>query len=170
MTFARNKIFAKTFILAALLLLVISVAAEAQNKKKSKGRSKNYLLGARIGFDNGPSQFLIGGQGEFGRFAGSAVLAPSFDFSLGGDGTAANFDLRWYLLPLPESGLTFYGAAGPTLFFASGKGASSTEFGLSLVAGMKIPMRGGNKYNFEARFGIGDIPELRFMFGILFGI
>jgi len=170
MTFARNMVFTKTFILMALLLFVFSVAAEAQNKKKAKGRSKNYSLGARIGIDNSASQFLIGGQGEFGRVAGSAVLAPSVDFSLGGDGTAANLDLRWYLLPLPESGLTIYGAAGPTLFFTSGKGASSTEFGLSLVAGMKIPMRGGNKYNFEARFGIGDIPELRFMFGILFGI
>ena len=170
MTFARNKLFTNTLILIALLLFVFSVVAEAQSKKKTKVRSKNYSLGARIGLDNSPSQFLIGGQGEFGRVAGSAVLAPSVDFSLGGDGTAANLDLRWYLLPLPESGLTIYGAAGPTLFFASGKGASSTEFGLSLVAGMKIPMRGGNKYNFEARFGIGDIPELRFMFGILFGI
>ncbi len=169
MRYARNKVFTKTFMLTALLLLVFSVAAEAQNKKKSKGRSKNYSLGARIGIDNSASQFLIGGQGEFGRFAGTAVFAPSIDFSLGGDGTAANFDLRWYLLPLPKSGLTFYGAAGPTLFFASGKGAS-TEVGLSLTAGMKIPMQGGNKYNFEVRFGIGDIPELRFMFGILFGI
>ena len=170
MTFTRNKVFTKTFILMALLLFVFSLTAEAQNKKKASGRSKNYSLGARIGLDNSASQFLIGAQGEFGRFAGSAVLAPSLDFSLGGDGTAANLDLRWYLLPLPESGLTFYGAAGPTLFFTSGKGASSTEFGLSLTAGMKIPMRGGNKYNFEVRFGFGDIPDLRFMFGILFGI
>ncbi len=170
MTHARNRVFRKTIILMALMLFVLSVTAEAQNKKKAKGRSKNYSLGVRIGIDNSPSQLLIGGQGEFGRFAGSAVLAPSLDFSLGGDGTAANLDLRWYLLPLPESGLTFYGAAGPTLFFASRKGASSTEFGLSLVAGMKIPMRGGNKYNFEVRFGLGDIPDMRFMFGILFGI
>ena len=169
MTFARNGFFTKTFILMTLLLFVFSVTAEAQNKKKVKGRSKNYSLGVRIGIDNSPSQFLIGGQGEFGRVAGSAVLAPSLDFSLGGDGTAANLDLRWYLLPLPKSGLTFYGAAGPTLFFSSGKGAS-TEVGLSFTAGMKIPMRGGNKYNFEVRFGIGDIPDLRFMFGILFGI
>ena len=170
MILIQNRISSKIFILMALIFLVLSLPVEAQNKNKTKGRSKNYSLGARIGIDNSASQFLIGGQGEFGRFAGSAVLAPSLDFSLGGDGTAANLDLRWYLLPLPESGLTFYGAAGPTLFFTSGKGGSSTEFGLSLVAGMKIPMRGGNKYNFEARFGIGDIPELRFMFGILFGI
>lgn len=169
MTYARNKVFTKSFILMTLLFLAFSAAAEAQNKKKSKGRSKNYSLGARIGIDNSASQFLIGGQGEFGRFAGTAVFAPSIDFLLGGDGTAANFDLRWYLLPLPKSGLTFYGAAGPTLFFASGKGAA-TEVGLSLTAGMKIPMRGGNKYNFEARFGIGDIPDLRIMFGILFGV
>ncbi|MCH7691545.1 MAG: hypothetical protein IIA17_10955 [candidate division Zixibacteria bacterium] len=170
MILIQNRISSRIFILTALLLFVFSVTAEAQNKKKVKGRSKNYSLGGRIGIDNSASQFLIGGQGEFGRVAGSAVLAPSLDFSLGGDGTAANLDLRWYLLPLPESGLTFYGAAGPTLFFTSGKGASSTEFGLSLTAGMKIPMRGGNKYNFEVRFGFGDIPDLRFMFGILFGI
>lgn len=170
MILIQNRISSRIFIMTVLLLFVFSVAAEAQNKKKVKGRSKNYSLGARIGIDNGPSQLLVGGQGEFGRFAGSAVLAPSLDFSLGGDGTAANLDLRWYLLPLPESGLTFYGAAGPTLFFASRKGASSTEFGLTLTAGMKIPMRGGNKYNFEARFGLGDIPGMRFMFGILFGV
>lgn len=169
MILIQNRISLRIFILMALIFLVLSLPAEAQNKKKVKGRSKNYSLGARIGIDNSASQFLIGGQGEFGRIAGSAVLAPSLDFSLGGDGTAANLDLRWYLLPLPESGLTFYGAAGPTLFFASGKGAS-TEVGLSLTAGMKIPMRGGNKYNFEARFGIGDIPDMRFMFGILFGV
>ena len=170
MILIQNRISSKIFILMALIFLVLSLPVEAQNKNKTKGRSKNYSLGARIGIDNSASQFLIGGQGEFGRVAGSAVLAPSLDFSLGGDGTAANLDLRWYLLPLPESGLTFYGAAGPTLFFTSGKGASSTEFGLSLTAGMKIPMRGGNKYNFEVRFGLGDIPDLRFMFGILFGV
>lgn len=169
MILIQNRISSRIFILMALIFLVLSLPAEAQNKKKVKGRSKNYSLGARIGIDNSASQFLIGGQGEFGRIAGSAVLAPSLDFSLGGDGTAANLDLRWYLLPLPESGLTFYGAAGPTLFFASGKGAS-TEFGLTLTAGMKIPMRGGNKYNFEARFGIGEVPDMRFMFGILFGV
>ncbi|MEE8404337.1 MAG: hypothetical protein V3S17_02990 [candidate division Zixibacteria bacterium] len=169
MILIQNRISSRILILMALIFLVLSLPVEAQNKKKVKGRSKSYSLGARIGMNSNPSQFLIGGQGEFGRIAGSAVLAPSLDFSLGGDGTAANLDLRWYLLPLPESGLTFYGAAGPTLFFASGKGAS-TEVGLSLTAGMKIPMRGGNKYNFEVRFGLGDIPELRFMFGILFGV
>ena len=95
MILIQNRISSKIFILMALIFLVLSLPVEAQNKNKTKGRSKNYSLGARIGIDNSASQFLIGAQGEFGRVAGSAVLAPSLAFSLGGDCTSANMDLRW---------------------------------------------------------------------------
>jgi hypothetical protein len=67
--------------------------------------------------------------------------------------------------------LHFYGSAGPTLVLDSpGKGDNGIEIGLSLVAGMKIPMNKENRYNLEVRFGIGDIPDLKLMLGILFGV
>lgn len=129
-------------------------------------------IGPRIGMNFDSDQFTIGAQAELGRVLQTARFAPSLDLDIGDNTmTALNFDFRWYLFRLPETGLFFYGSAGPTIIFGSwGKGDSQGEIGLSLVAGVKIPMKGKNRYNLEARFGIGDIPELKVMFGILFGI
>ena len=107
-----------------------------------------------------------------GRAFQNFRLAPSLDFELGDNSlTALNADFRSYLFHLPETGLHFYGSAGPSLFLASaGKGDSRTELGLSLVAGVKIPMKKLRQYNLEIRFGIGDIPDLKLMFSLLFGL
>lgn len=130
-------------------------------------------IGPRIGVNFDNDNFTLGAQAELGRVLQTARFAPSLDFDLGDNNTttALNFDCRWYLFRLPETGLFFYGSAGPTIVFDSpAKGDSQTEIGLSLVAGVKIPMKGQNRYNLEARFGFGDIPDLKLMFGILFGI
>lgn len=128
-------------------------------------------FGVRGGFGSGPDQIIIGGMIELGKPMGTATVVPSLDLGLGDNATvwAANLDLRWYLLPLPESGVKFYGAAGPTIAAVSaGKGGSSTEIGLSLTAGARIPMRNKRRYNLEARFGFGDIPDFKLILGILF--
>jgi hypothetical protein len=129
-------------------------------------------IGPRVGMNLDSDKFILGAQAELGRFLQTARFAPSLDLELGDNTTTAmNFDLRWYLIRLPETGLFFYGSAGPTIVLGSpGKGDSQTEIGLSLVAGVKIPMKGKNRYNLETRFGFGDIPDLKVMFGILFGI
>lgn len=125
-------------------------------------------LGIRAGLSQNPDQFVIGAQAELGSL-GQATIAPSLDLGLGdpGDVIAANLDLRFYLFPLPQTGIHFYAAAGPTVAFFEG---GSEEVGLSLTAGAKIPMKGTGRYNVEARFGIGDIPDLKVMLGILFGL
>lgn len=124
-------------------------------------------LGIRAGLSQGPDQFAVGAQAEVGSL-GLATIAPSIDlgFGDGADLTAVNLDLRWYLFPLPQTGIQFYAAAGPTAIFVS----SNSEIGLSLTAGAKIPMKGTGRYNVEARFGIGDIPDLKVMLGVLFGL
>ena len=124
-------------------------------------------LGLRAGLSQNPGQFVIGAQAEVGQL-GMATIAPSVDlgFGDGSDLTAANLDLRWYLFPLPQTGIHFYAAAGPTAVFVS----SQSDIGLSLIAGAKIPMKGTGRYNVEARFGIGDIPDLKIMLGVLFGL
>ena len=122
-------------------------------------------LGPRIGLNEG-DDFLVGVQGEFGQVLGTATLAPSLDFKIGDSGaTTANIDLRWYLLPLPETGLRFYGAAGPTVLLSP-----DTDLGLSLSIGVHIPMKTGRRYNLEYRFGLGDIPEHKVALAVLFGI
>lgn len=155
----------KCMLCAVFVLIIISC--------QSVIAGSNYALGVRGGWSSKPDQFFIGGQGEFGKFLKSARFAPSVDVGFGDDFTvtAINLDLRWYLLPLPETGIYFYGAAGPTLAIISpDKGDSDSEIGLSLTAGAKIPMKGANRYNLEFRFGIGDIPDLKIAFGILFAL
>lgn len=113
------------------------------------------------------------GQAELGRVLQTARFAPSVDIGFGNDHTvtAINLDFRWYLFPLPETGIHFSGAAGPTATLVSPeKGDSQSQVGLSLTGGIKIPTKGGNRYNLQARFGFGDIPDLKMMFGILFAI
>lgn len=129
-------------------------------------------IGPRAGYDFDTDNFVLGVETELGRAFQNFLFAPSLDFELGDNTiTALNADFRLYLFHLPKTGLHFYGSAGPTVLLDSpGQGDSQTEIGLSLVAGVKIPMQGQKRYNLEARFGLGDIPDLKVMLGILFGI
>ena len=123
-------------------------------------------LGARIGYGPDQDQFYLGGQAELGPVIGAAFFLPSLDVGLGDNSlTMFNADLRWYLLPLPETAIYFYGSAGPTLILSPG-----SELGLSLVVGVDIPMKARNRYNLELRFGVGDIPDLKLMLGVLFDL
>jgi len=129
-------------------------------------------IGPRAGYDFDTEELVIGGEAELGRVFQNFLFAPSLDFELGDNSfTALNADFRLYLFHLPETGLHFYGSAGPTILLDSpGRGNNDTEIGLNLVAGMKIPMKSESRYNLELRFGIGDIPDLKLTLGILFGI
>ena len=152
----------KSYIYTVALALACCAATNASAKNS---------FGVRGGFASTPDQFVVGGQAELGRALQTARFAPSVDVGLGSNLTAWTFnaDFRWYLFNLPESGLKFYGAAGPTLLLASVKNAASdSNLGLSLVGGVRIPMKGGRRYNLEARFGVGDIPDFKLMLGILF--
>ncbi len=129
-------------------------------------------IGPRAGYDIDSDNFALGAESELGPVFQNFLFAPSLDFELGDNTiTTLNGDFRLYLFQLPETGLNFYGSAGPTiLLHSSGDGNNHTEIGLSLTAGVKIPMQGRNRYNLEARFGLGDIPDLKVMFAVLFGI
>jgi hypothetical protein len=124
------------------------------------------VLGPRLGLSNGPDEFFLGGQVEFPRVLGRGSLVPSLDFGLGdAKVTTANLDFRWYLLPLPETGIRFYGSAGPTV-----STSPNSELGLSLSVGLDIPMRDPRRYNVECRFGSGDIPDFKIAFAVMFGL
>jgi len=132
----------------------------------------NSAIGPRGGFDFDTDNIVVGVEGEFGRVLQSFRFAPSLDLELADNTiTAFNGDFRLYLFHLPETGMQLYGSVGPTLLLhSSDKKDSQTEIGLSLVGGMKIPMKGQRCYNLEIRFGFGDIPDVKLMLAILFGI
>ena len=123
-------------------------------------------LGPRLGLSGSQDDFFLGIQGEFGPLLGTGTLVPSLDFTLGDrSSTALNADFRFYLIPLPETGLRFYGAAGPTLMVSP-----DTELGLSLVLGLHIPMKSTRRYNVEYRWGVGDIPDHKIGVTVMFGL
>jgi hypothetical protein len=115
-------------------------------------------LGLRGGFAREPGQIVLGGHLELGPALGPAYVVPGLDLHVANGPTFVNVntDLRWYLLPLPDTGLYLYGAAGPGLVLADDVGT-----GGSLVVGAHIPMRSGRRYNLEARFGFADLPGLK---------
>ena len=148
----------RTFLLA--LVMIVLVAGFGTPARADSA------LGPRFGVTGGNDDFFLGVQGEFGPILGSATLVPSLDFTLGDhSSTALNADLRFYLIPLPETGLRFYGGAGPTLMLSP-----DTELGLSLILGLHIPMKSTRRYNIEYRWGIGDIPDHKIGVTIMFGL
>ena len=144
----------KPAILALVLLLSAGTALGAT------------ALGPRLGLVEEGDEFFLGVQGEFGPAFGPAILAPSLDFRIGdGPPTILNVDLRLYPVLLPETGVRVYGALGPSWQFSQ-----DDELGLSLAAGLHIPMKGLRRYNLEYRWGSGGIPESKIALAVLFGI
>ena len=148
------------------LVICVAGAVLIASTIDARARGSRDGLGMRAGMSVGPDQFLIGAQGEFGPIVASSFLVPSLDFGLDDQTTfTANIDLRWYLLPLPETGIYFYGSAGPTVVLSP-----NTDIGLSLTAGVHIPMKNQRRYNMELRFGFGDIPDVKIVAALMFGL
>ena len=127
-----------------------------------------FNAGARAGFSSDPDQFVIGGQAVIGSVAPFIQLAPSLDLGFGNDisVTALNIDLQYNFPSLPKVSPNIYVGAGPSIVIAD----SDTEVGVSLVAGLRIPMAGISYYNFETRFGLDNVPDLKVLLGIMFGL
>jgi hypothetical protein len=146
--------------LSILFMFLVLFAAERAAAQSSPA------LGVRGGLSRSPDKGYLGLQTEFGEVFYGAHLAPSFDFLLSDRSmTVVNGDLRWYLFPLPETGIRFYGAAGPALVLSP-----DTKLAFSLTAGVHIPMKYQRRYNLEVRFGFGDVSDLKLGVTILFGL
>jgi hypothetical protein len=119
-------------------------------------------LGVRAG---GLDDFYLGVEWQTSARFGPATLAPSVDFGMGDlDAVAVNGDLRWDLLPIPDTGITIYGKAGPTLLLAD----QNNEVGLSLTIAGDIGLRKGRSLQIEWRFGLGDIPDTKLGAALMF--
>ena len=122
-------------------------------------------LGPRLGL-YGNNDVFLGVQAEFSPIFRRASLVFDADFGLGGGiPTLIDADLRLPLILLPETGLMFYGQAGPTWQVDPG-----SELGMSIGLGLIIPMKEGRRYNFEYRWGFGDIPDHRVSVTVMFGL
>jgi hypothetical protein len=132
-----------------------------------------FKAGARAGISSDPDQFVIGGQAVIGSILPLIQLAPSVDFGFGNNVklTTLNLDLQFNLPSLPMVSPNVYIGAGPTLVMAKPDGGdSNTDIGLSLLAGLRIPMAAISSCNIEARYGLENVPDLKILLGIMFGL
>lgn len=114
-------------------------------------------LGIRAGFADGADDIYLGVELDTGARVGPARFAPSADLVIDDSNRLdLNGDLRWNLLPIPETGIMLYGKAGPTLVLAK-----DNELGVSLTVGGDIPMRRQRALQLELRFGFGDISDTK---------
>ncbi len=154
-----------------VLLAVVTATAlfPATARAQSGGEDTFAKWGIRFGLGIDPDQFVFGGQASLGKWAITRFV-PSVDVGLGDNLTTIDFNGDLFLrLAIPDASLEFYGGGGPTLAYLDPEGAGSRwEIGLSLVAGMRLPLRTQHAFNVEARFGLWDIPDFRLILGILF--
>lgn len=121
-------------------------------------------LGIRAGFEDGAHDLYLGVELETGADVGPAVFVPSVDLVLDSHNRLdLNADLRWDLLPIPETGIMIYGKAGPTLAVGD-----DNELGVSLSVGGDIPMKKRRSLQIELRLGFGDISSAKFGAAVLF--
>lgn len=121
-------------------------------------------LGVRFGFEDGADDVYVGMEVESGVRVGPAVFAPSADLVIEDENRLElNGDLRWDLLPIPETGIMLYGKAGPTLVFSD-----DNELGISLTIGGDVPMRKGRSLQLEVRFGFGDLASTKIGAAVMF--
>ncbi len=150
-----------------LICAGILLSAAAVNAASDSGK----CYGIRAGYSSKPDQFVIGAQADMGEIYRRVRIVPSIDAGFGDHLTtfAFNGDVQLFV-PLPKSMSSLYGIAGPTLMIWTPEaGDGDTEIGLTLGLGARMPLGNSGWYNVEARFGIGDIPDVKVLLGVFFG-
>jgi hypothetical protein len=150
-----------------LMCSIVLLSAGAASPATDSGK----CYGIRGGYSSKPDQFVIGAQADMGEIYSEVHFVPSIDAGFGDHlkTIAFNGDLELFV-PLPKSSSSLYGIAGPTIMiWTPDVGNGDTEIGLTLGLGARMPLGGSGWYNVEARFGIGDIPDVKVLLGVFFG-
>lgn len=164
MTLTRARLIHGGLFLVALAVLAVMGAQTA---------CAGFGVGARAGVSSHPDQFVAGAQARLWTVMPAIEFVPSVDFGFGDNlnVTAINADFLLNLPSLPKVAPNLYVGAGPTLAqYNPDGGSGKSEFGFSLVGGLRVPMQTLSYYNLEARFGTGKIPDIKILLGILFGL
>lgn len=155
----------RTWRLVTMLVLAVSMPALVYGQEKSSSGTTG-TIGLRAGFSLEPDQFVLGGQVALGKKLGIARIVPSVDVGFGNEITTIAFNAdAQFRLNVEDSKVALYLGAGPTVLYYDPEGGNSAwELGLSLLAGIRLPLGGFPPTSFEARFGVGDIPDFKGIF------
>jgi len=117
-------------------------------------------VGLHAGMTLDPDDFLIGVHFKSKPMAENLSLVPSVEAGFG-DVTmvAGNLDLHY---EVGTSKTRPYLGGGITLNWFDFEGESETDFGGSILGGLSL----SEKYFFETKFGLGDVPDWKIYVGI----
>jgi opacity protein-like surface antigen len=138
------------FTILAVVLIAAAVPAHAAGLTGA---------GLQIGWSTNPDDFLVGFHYNARPLGEELDLVPSLDFGFG-DVTmiAPNLDAHYVLKT--SSKLMPYIGAGVTFPWYDFDGGSEWEFGGAIVSGVHI----NPNIAFEAKYGLGDAPDWKFVF------
>lgn len=118
-------------------------------------------VGLHGGFSVDPDDFLIGVHFQSKPVAEDLRFVPSAEVGFG-DVTmiAGNADLHYMFKT--SSSKKPYAGAGFTINWFDFEGDSETDFGGSILGGLSL----NEKYFLEAKVGLGDVPDWKFIIGV----
>ena len=153
-------------VIALALILGLPLAASAESFT---------AFGPHLGFSQGPDQFVLGGQLQWGDIAPQLDFVPSIDLGLGGGSTvfSLNGDFHYRL----DTHMTWqpYLGGGVGLHFVSrdnnpgpGFDRSATNAGGQFIVGADVATKRGSRFFAEVKIGFGDSPDLKALAGLSF--
>ena len=172
----------RTIIAAGLLVLLAAPMAAAQTARDmNMEQDVGYRgWGPRAGFSFSPDQFLFGAHVDFGHIARRVRLQPNVEVGVGDDATlvAINLDAAYRFSTRWESWRPYLGA-GPSFQLISvdvaegvpdevAEDDTETEFGFMVLGGLEKGMDNGNRIFVEAKLGLFDTPDAKFLVGYTF--
>ena len=134
-------------VVVALLLSTVTVPAFAG-------------LGFHTGASIDPDDFLAALRFSSHPIKDAFFVVPNVEFGFG-DVTMISGNLDGNFKLKTESKWQPYLGGGATLVWYDFDGGSDTEFGGSLLGGVQL----NSKWFFETKFGLGDVPEWKFVIG-----
>jgi hypothetical protein len=148
------------------LMVLGSIAALALATQPAAAKG----MGVYAGFCTNPDDFMFGlhWMKPLPDIAEGLYLVPSVEAGFG-DVTmlAGNLDLHYRFKS--SSATKFYAGGGITLNWFDFDGGSSTDFGGSVLGGILLKANSkGKQPFFEAKLGLGDVPDAKFTVGLNF--
>lgn len=120
-------------------------------------------LGLQLGAAIDPDMFLIGGRFRSQPLGETSItMVPSIEFGIGDNVWMFAGNLDGHYDFKTDSKYAPYIGAGLTLnWFDFDQGDGDLEFGGSILGGIQL----SEKYFFETKFGLGDVPDWKFILG-----
>jgi len=155
----------KVIWIAVLAIAALPAVALAQSSSGTGPVATAW--GPRFGFGSDPDQFLFGGQLDLGDLAPDLTLTPNVDIGIGDDITSFGLsgDIHYHFRVQRSPWRPYVGGGITFTHFSFDGGGDDTEVGASILVGAIVPTQTGSRFFAEAKFGLGDVHDLKLLVG-----